>query len=1190
MPNYSGLFRYISVLITIFIIISSIPLSFPERPSVYQVSAASEWKQTSHVQFWNGTTAYIEVNEFWNDAYLSLTYIEDDWTETTPSISPDIEHSHAMAAVYGTDNIILFGGFNGSYSNDTWVYDHSDELWNQTNISVRPEGRLNHAMAPIDGTDKILMFGGYTGVYEDDTWIYDYSDNSWTELNPSNKPLGRQEHSLASIWGTDKVLLFGGHNGIIYGDTWLFDLSSNSWIKLTTSGSPEPRYSHATASAWGTDSVVLFGGWNNQKLADTWIFNLGDNSWTENVQESIPYPRMDHTLVSLHGTDSVVLYSGDATTSDGNPWIYDLSANSWTNKILWPCPTSRYLHAMANVWNTDEIVLFSGDFFIQYEDTWVLDINPYNNNGSYISESYDIGSDAVMQTLSWDGVTSSESELLIQLRSAPTEFDLTLAKFLGPDGTTTSFYTNSPSIIWSGHADHRWIQYKVFMSTDDLYETPRLNEIKIQFNKMPTVEDTAPLNGTIFDYNTQTFTWNFSDLDSISQSAFQVQIDDDDNFTSVDYDSTEQGVAELYWNFPERTNYTTISDGKWYWRVRVKDNDGTWSRYSSSLSFYIDTHNPISEIGTPQNGSSHNSCDLISGTASDTANGTDLDRVEIQIQRTDNNFYWDGSIWDIPASWLETSGNSSWSYDTSTINWPSGVRYIVNSRAIDVAGNIELRGEGLEFIVDKTAPVSSIDSPLNDAFLNGLEMINGDAYDTDGSEVNFVEISMECNEDNTYWNGTNWVVESVWQIADGTGPWNLSTLDVGFITDRHYTITSRAVDRAGNIELSKAGIKFLYDNIPPDELAISINGDDSYTNSTEIDLQLDAEDSGSDLYLMAFSTDGSKWSSWKKYNQSYTTIIPSGDGLKTVYYMVQDRAGNIAISVNDTIILDTTAPTGLTVSINDGSGETDDPFVILTLNATDSASGVYQMSFSTDGSKWTDWEFYSETKAFGFSGDTGLKMIYFKVQDSVGNIAVPATASVIYSTGPEPLINDKDIDTDEKSFLSNFMFLIPFIMIIIILIIAVLIYTVRRRKKTKTLRPEIEYLPPVERETKVIDAETVELDRIEDKAAEGDLDGIGGGSGETVDAEDVQTSEGEEPRLLASAPEDVEKIEELFDFSRDDGETGEEKMESSKNEDESKPEPAKGKVESQEKPKSKGKSKKSKSGRKPTKSLKSQNK
>ena len=90
-----------------------------------------------------------------------------------------------------------------------------------TNLTrVTPTARDYHAMASL-GEDQVLLFGGYDGAFIGETWIYDLSANTWTSQAPAAAPSARVRHAMVSV-GADRVLLFGGFDGTTTsGDTWL---------------------------------------------------------------------------------------------------------------------------------------------------------------------------------------------------------------------------------------------------------------------------------------------------------------------------------------------------------------------------------------------------------------------------------------------------------------------------------------------------------------------------------------------------------------------------------------------------------------------------------------------------------------------------------------------------------------------------------------------------------------------------------------------------------------------------------------------------------------------------------------------------------------------------------------------------------------------------------------------------------
>lgn len=211
------------------------------------------------------------------------------WVQKNPSNKPSNRKKHAMATIYGTDKIMLHGGSLGAalYSNETWIYDLSDEKWVRMaagSPSSSPSAREDHAMAAIDGTDKVVLHGGFDNsgncddsgsTYCNGTWVYDYSDDDWTRMSPAIKPGIVKDHIMATIYGTDKVVLFGGDNtsSPLFSDTWIYELGNNSWTQMSPTSKPSNRTEHAMATVDENYKIILFGGdigllMNN----DTWIY------------------------------------------------------------------------------------------------------------------------------------------------------------------------------------------------------------------------------------------------------------------------------------------------------------------------------------------------------------------------------------------------------------------------------------------------------------------------------------------------------------------------------------------------------------------------------------------------------------------------------------------------------------------------------------------------------------------------------------------------------------------------------------------------------------------------------------------------------------------------------------------------------------------------------------------------------
>jgi len=268
---------------------------------------------------------------------------------------------------------------------------------------------------------------------------------------------------------------------------------------------------------------------------------------------------------------------------------------------------------------------------------------------------------------------------------------------------------------------------------------------------------------------------------------------------------------------------------------------------------------------------------------------------------------------------LPTSGTTSWSKSSGLPTWENGNNYTIRSKATDNVTNVEIPSSGNTFTFETNRPSSAITSPANDQYLNSLSAISGTASDTGGSKVNRVQITIKRDIDDKYWNGTAWILNEFWLSTIGTTTWSYDSSIVNWSTDTNYSIRSRAIDNATNLETPNVGITFLFDNQAPTLSSISINYGDEYTNSAFVILSLNAQDSGSGVYQMAFSTDDINWDDWESYNTSRSYMLSGDEGQKTVYFKVKDEAGNIGPIIFDSIILDTTLPRVTSITLSDPS-------------------------------------------------------------------------------------------------------------------------------------------------------------------------------------------------------------------------------------------------------------------------------
>jgi hypothetical protein len=133
---------------------------------------------------------------------------------------------------------------------------------------------------------------------------------------------------------------------------------------------------------------------------------------------------------------------------------------------------------------------------------------------------------------------------------------------------------------------------------------------------------------------------------------------------------------------------------------------------------------------------------------------------------------------------------------------------------------------------------------------------------------------------------------------------------------------------------------------------------------------------------MKFSNNNVTYSTPEAYAPTKAWTLTSGDGKKGAHAKFKDTPGNWSVVYYDTIILDTTAPTG-TITINSGASYTSTRSVALALTCSDT-NGCSQMQFSNDNVTYSTPEVYATSKAWTLTSGDGAKTIYVKFKDRPG--------------------------------------------------------------------------------------------------------------------------------------------------------------------------------------------------------------
>jgi Chitobiase/beta-hexosaminidase C-terminal domain/RHS Repeat len=253
---------------------------------------------------------------------------------------------------------------------------------------------------------------------------------------------------------------------------------------------------------------------------------------------------------------------------------------------------------------------------------------------------------------------------------------------------------------------------------------------------------------------------------------------------------------------------------------------------------------------------------------------------------------------------------------------------------------------------------------------------SGGAYNTAQS------VTLACND------GSGSGCDKTYYSTNGTDPSTPYTSPISISATTTLKFFSK--DLASNNESVKTQV-YTIETTPPTG-TISINSGAANTNSINVTLTLTCSDANG-CSQMRFSNDNDNYSMPETYATTKAWTLTAGDGTKTAYVKFKDSAGNWSIAYSDTILLDTTPPTG-TVTINGGAAFTKNTFVTLTLTCSD-ANSCSQVRFSNDNGTYSGAQAYGTPKSWILTSGDGTKTVYAIFKDTPGNWSTPPSSDSI---------------------------------------------------------------------------------------------------------------------------------------------------------------------------------------------------
>jgi len=314
----------------------------------------------------------------------------------TPPSGETLSGRYAHTAIWTGTEMIIWGGWEGTFSNTGAKYNPATNRW--STIAIPPSnvtsGRDRHS-AVWTGTEMIIWggreggLGSSTGTVGDEASNtgakYNPATDTWTTIStpPANILKARMGHT--AIWTGTEMIIWGGFEFELNATVSTgakYNPATNTWATIIS-----PPFSlffaarERHSAVWTGTEMIIWGGFGNvpsgfppQNFPTDDIFNNGakfnpaTNAWTaittppSNVLEK----RRLHSAV-WNGTEMIIWGGFEFGTGGVKTGAkYNLSNNTW-QAILAPSGFSKRGWHVA-VWTGSEMIVWGGTNTATFND------------------------------------------------------------------------------------------------------------------------------------------------------------------------------------------------------------------------------------------------------------------------------------------------------------------------------------------------------------------------------------------------------------------------------------------------------------------------------------------------------------------------------------------------------------------------------------------------------------------------------------------------------------------------------------------------------------------------------------------------------------------------------------------------------------------------------------------------------
>jgi len=417
------------------------------------------------------------------------------------------------------------------------------------------------------------------------------------------------------------------------------DASWESWIKTSDSGEASVVSKYKDSD--NHYNIRIDGG-----VAKSSAVISAGSVWNITGSETVNDNTFHHVAVTRADNDTAVLYIdgvSDGTSSDSGA---DISLGG--GKL--------YLGRSGN--SADE------DWFNGTIDEVRISSTAYSGNqirydalgacytsGAYLSDVKDTGANGTVYSniyASTEAATSATLKFYVKSSSCTSPYVWT--GWLGP---------YDPGDSLAGVTRYRYCQYKATFTTTNTIYSALMNDCTIQYSLNTAESPSLTSPDSSWNDSTPVFDWEFGDNENDTQTAYQIQLSTDIDFSVVNYSTGPYSSVYSSMTWPSAN---PIDDGIYWWQCKTRDSYDKWSVWSSTYQVKVDTIAPVGMTISWIRADNKNQI-TIEGTGTDAGVGLHADAWWFE-ETTGNPGATSSSVWESTSVYTDSglSRNTQYTY------------------------------------------------------------------------------------------------------------------------------------------------------------------------------------------------------------------------------------------------------------------------------------------------------------------------------------------------------------------------------------------------------------------------------------------------------------------------------------------------------------------------------------------------